>query len=109
MGLPMLERTDMHAYQNRAVNFIKQKKRCALFLDMGLGKTISTLTAISDLQNDFAVLRVLVIAPKRVANTVWKQEGAKWTGQNSHWLDYSAFPNILDQNLASVRINNIWK
>ena len=94
----------MHAYQNRAVNFIKQKKRCALFLDMGLGKTISTLTAISDLQNDFAVLRVLVIAPKRVANTVWKQEGAKW--EHTKNLTFSIISGNKKQRLDAVSIES---
>jgi SNF2 family DNA or RNA helicase len=74
----MLSRNNLHDYQNRAVDFIKTKERCALFLDMGLGKTTSTLTAISDLIDGFAVNRVLVIAPLRVANSVWKQETEKW-------------------------------
>ena len=45
---------------------------------MGLGKSVTTLTAASDLLEDFAVQRILVIAPLRVANTVWKQEATKW-------------------------------
>lgn len=74
----MLSRKDMHAYQHKAVRFIKDKKRCLLLLSMGLGKTVSTLTAISDLIDGFAVNKVLVIAPLRVANSVWKQEAAQW-------------------------------
>jgi len=74
----MLNRDDLHAYQNRAVEFIKKEQRCALFLDMGLGKSVSTLTAISDLTDSFQVSKTLIIAPLRVANTVWKQETAKW-------------------------------
>lgn len=74
----MLNRQDLHDYQNRAVQFIKDKQRCGLFMDMGLGKTSSTLTAISDLSDTFSVNKVLIIAPLRVANTVWKQECAKW-------------------------------
>lgn len=50
-----------------------------LFLDMGLGKTVITLTAINDLKyNRFAVSKVLVIAPKKVAETTWLKEAAKW-------------------------------
>lgn len=75
----MLKRENMYAYQTRAVNFIREKRKCALFLDMGLGKTATTLTAISDALNDFDISRVLIIAPLRVANTVWKQEAANWT------------------------------
>ena len=77
-GKLLLTRSDLHDYQNKAIGFIKDKGKCALFLDMGLGKTISTLTAISDYFDDFAVSRVLVIAPLRVANTVWKQEAKNW-------------------------------
>jgi len=74
----MLDRNYLHAYQNRAVSFIKDRKRCGLFLDMGLGKTTSTLTAVSDLIDDFQIRKTLVIAPLRVANSVWRQEAAKW-------------------------------
>ena len=75
----MLSRKNLHDYQNRSVQFIKDKERCALFLDMGLGKTTSTLTAASDLIDEFAVSKVLVIGPLRVANSVWKQESEKWS------------------------------
>ena len=74
----MLNKSDMHEYQHKAVRFIKDKKRCLLLLSMGLGKTVSTLTAVSDLIDGFAVAKVLVIAPLRVANSVWKQEVSNW-------------------------------
>lgn len=74
----MRYRYDLHEYQKRAIQFIIDTKRCALWLDMGLGKTTSTLTAISDLQDSLAIDKALVIAPLRVANTVWKQEAAQW-------------------------------
>lgn len=74
----MLTRDNMHNYQGATVEFIKAKKKCAAFLDMGLGKTVSTLTAASDLLDNFEVTKVLVIAPLRVANTVWQQETKKW-------------------------------
>lgn len=75
----MLSRDNLHVYQTRAVDFIIEKKRCGLFLDMGLGKTVSTLTGVSDLLDSLAVSRVLIIAPLRVANTVWQQEAENWT------------------------------
>ena len=74
----MLSRTDLHEYQNRSVEFIIKKQRCGLFLEMGLGKTASTLTAIADLSGGAIVNKVLVIAPLRVANSVWAQEAKKW-------------------------------
>ena len=74
----MLSRENLHSYQRRAVSFIQDRRRCGLFLDMGLGKTTSTLTAISDLRDSFLIHKVLIIAPLRVANSVWAQEAQKW-------------------------------
>lgn len=45
----MLSRNDLHAYQRKAVDFILREGRCMLALEMGLGKTASTLTAIRDM------------------------------------------------------------
>lgn len=68
-----------HDYQRHAIEHILENPVAGLFLDMGLGKTVSTLTAIDMLQNDFLVVnKVLVIAPKRVAETVWSTEIEKW-------------------------------
>jgi SNF2 family DNA or RNA helicase len=78
----MLSRDNLHEYQRKAVNFIIDKKRCQLWLDMGLGKSVTTLTAITDLLDSFSVNRVLVIAPLRVANSVWKQEARNWAHLN---------------------------
>ncbi len=74
----MRNRSDLHNYQNHAISFIKEKKKCALFLDMGLGKTAIVLTALLDFLEDFVSVNVLIIAPLRVANTVWKQETEEW-------------------------------
>lgn len=70
--------SSLHAYQNKAIEFIKAKKRCALFLFMGAGKSVISLTAASDLLDGCAVERVLVIGPLRVVNSVWAQECGKW-------------------------------
>jgi SNF2 family DNA or RNA helicase len=75
----MLSREHLHPYQRRSVDFIKDRRRCGLFLDMGLGKSVSTLTAALDLIQSFAVHKVLVVAPLRVANSVWAQEAQKWS------------------------------
>ena len=74
----MLSRHDLHAYQNKAVDFILSERRCMLALEMGLGKSVSTLTAISDMLDGFTANKVLVIAPLRVANSVWAQETRLW-------------------------------
>ena len=65
-------------YQKTAMQWIKDHERCCLFLDMGLGKTVSTLTAAQDLMDDCEVSRVLVVAPKKVAEATWSTEAEKW-------------------------------
>jgi SNF2 family DNA or RNA helicase len=60
------------------MQWIIDKPKCGLFLDMGLGKTVSTLTAIQQLIDDAEISRVLVVAPKKVAETTWSTEAAKW-------------------------------
>lgn len=74
----MLSRNDLHPYQREAVEFIKDKPSSALWLDMGLGKTVSTLTAISDLLDEGKASRVLIIAPLRVALSTWPNEVKRW-------------------------------
>lgn len=67
-----------YEYQKTAMQWIIDKPKCGLFLDMGLGKTVSTLTAIQQLIDDCEVNRVLVVAPKKVAETTWSTEAEKW-------------------------------
>ena len=68
-----------HNYQTYATEFIESHPISAIFLSMGLGKTIITLSAIFDLMFDyFDVGKVLVIAPLRVCTNVWRQEVEKW-------------------------------
>jgi len=71
-----------HAYQTRAIEFVKDNPYSALFLDMGLGKTVSTLTALCELWDCLDVNRVLVIAPKSVALNTWTGECDKWDHLN---------------------------
>lgn len=68
-----------YPYQEHAINKIIDNKKYGLFLDMGLGKTVSTLTAIEELKyNYLEVEKVLVIAPLRIARDTWAQEVEKW-------------------------------
>lgn len=68
-----------HTYQQIAIKKICDTPKAGLFLDMGLGKTVITLTAIDELMyNRFEVERVLVIAPLRVAEDTWSRESVKW-------------------------------
>ena len=72
-----------HDYQQYAIDFIESHKTAAVLLDMGLGKTVITLTALNDLLFDrFEISRILVIAPLRVARNTWPQEIGKWEHLN---------------------------
>lgn len=68
-----------HDYQRFVTTYIEEHTVCAVLLDMGLGKTVITLTALSDLLFDaFTAHRILVIAPLRVARDTWPAEIKKW-------------------------------
>ncbi|HFI0461373.1 TPA: SNF2-related protein [Streptococcus suis] len=70
----------LHNYQVVAKDFIIGHPYAAVILDMGMGKTATTLSAVNELMFDrFEVTKVLVIAPLRVANTVWGDEIEQWT------------------------------
>lgn len=68
-----------HEYQRRAIDKIMTTPAVGLFLEMGLGKTVVSLTAAARLiYEEFDVSRVLVIAPLKVAEDTWSREGSKW-------------------------------
>lgn len=72
------DRGDLHPYQRAMVRHILDVPRCALWVDMGLGKTVATLTALVDLLDSCTVRQVLIIAPKRVARITWPDEIRAW-------------------------------
>lgn len=73
----MLKESNLRNYQLKAIDYILDKKRCGLAIDMGLGKTIISLTAFSKLLN-IKVKKLLVIAPLNVAKNVWGNEIENW-------------------------------
>jgi SNF2 family DNA or RNA helicase len=74
-----MNQKNLHNYQKKAVKHIKENPVCGLLLDMGLGKTISTLTAMNYLTyNELEIGSWLVIGPKRVVEKVWSDEVGKW-------------------------------
>ena len=92
-----------HGYQIRAQEFIMEHPAAGLFLDMGLGKTVITLSAIDELIYDrFEVSKVLVIAPLRVAQDTWSREADKW----DH-LQHLKIAKIL--GTAEERIAALWE
>ncbi len=79
MPVKILNESNLHEYQRFSVEHIINNPESALLLEMGLGKTISTLTAINKLMFDYCeISKVLIIAPKRVAESTWTDEIAKW-------------------------------
>lgn len=68
-----------HNYQRYCISRMIIEEALGLFLDLGLGKTVITLTVVNDLKyNRFAIRRTLVVAPKKVAEATWNNEAAKW-------------------------------
>lgn len=90
-----------HNYQRYAIDYIKEHPISAILLDMGLGKTSITLTAVADLLFDsFDVSKVLVIAPLRVAKTTWKDEIQKW--EHLKILKYSIITGTVTERLSAL-------
>jgi len=78
----VLKRKDLHQYQNQLIKYAVKRERCGFFIGLGLGKTVTSITAMSDMRDDFLVDKILVIAPLRVANTVWEAEIRNWEHLN---------------------------
>ena len=90
-----------HDYQKRAIERVKKQPHLGLLLDLGLGKTVITLTAIQDLLADFAIGKTLVIAPKRVAEDTWSREHQKWDHLKD--LRISKVLGTQEQRLAALQ------
>ena len=91
-----------HSYQKYAIDFIENNPVAAVFLDMGLGKTSITLTALNNLLFDsFEVHRILIIAPLRVARTTWSDEIEKW--EHLHNLTYAVAVGTEKERVAALR------
>jgi len=92
---------NLFPYQRSAVAFQCQRDTSALWLGMGLGKTAITLTAINHLINvGYFTKSVLIIAPKRVIQTVWHQEALKWEHLQS--LTFSKMVGNPDQRIRAL-------
>ena len=90
-----------HPYQKKAEEFILTHLVAAVFLDLGLGKTVITLSAIEKLMRDsFEVRKVLVIAPLRVARTTWPDEIEKW--DHLKGLRYAVCTGTESERLSSL-------
>ncbi len=91
-----------HAYQEYAIEFIKKNPIAAILLDMGMGKSSITLTAIMELMYDsFEVSKVLIIAPLRVAKHTWSGEIEKW--EHLKGLRYSIVVGTVAQRKKALQ------
>lgn len=90
-----------HDYQDFAIEKIMLSPKCGLFLDMGMGKTVTTLTAIAELMyNKLEVSKVLVVAPLRVAEDTWSREAEKWS--HTTFLQVSKVLGTLKQRESAL-------
>ncbi|WNX86016.1 DEAD/DEAH box helicase [Agathobaculum sp. NTUH-O15-33] len=91
-----------HSYQRFAADYIETHPIVAVLLDMGLGKTSITLTALSNLLFDsFEIHKILVIAPLRVASVTWSAEIEKW--EHLHLLQYSVAVGSETERLSALK------
>ena len=96
----LLNQNNLHDYQKQGVNHILDNFYCGLFLDMGLGKTVTTLTAVAKLIDNFEISKVLVIAPKKVTQVTWTDEAEKW--EHLKGLRISVIDGTVKQRLAAL-------
>jgi SNF2 family DNA or RNA helicase len=97
----MLNRSNLHNYQNNIVQHIKTNNGAGVFAQMGLGKTASTLTALNDLINGFEVSKVLIVAPLTVAKSVWHNEAVEW--EHLSHLSFSIVVGTLKERETALK------
>ena len=91
----MLRLENLHEYQKRLIEKSKQLPHMGLLMDMGLGKTITTLTIIKG--------KTLIIAPKAVAKNVWRQEAKQW--EHTSKLKFALLVGTPQERTAAVESN----
>lgn len=96
----MLTPDKLHGYQQRAVNHQCSHAESMLWLGMGLGKTIITLTSIVHLLNSGFLRGVVIVAPIRVIRLVWRQEAARW--EHTKNLRFSVVSGTRDQRTRAL-------
>ena len=90
-----------HNYQKYASQFITDHPASAVFLDMGLGKTVITLTAIKKMLDENIIRKVLIVAPLRVARDTWPAEIEKWSHTEN--LTYSVAVGTPAERKAALK------
>ncbi len=100
MGLELLHEDQLRPYQERAIAYALSRHYCALWLGMGLGKTVAVLTALRTMLACGDVEKVLISAPLLVANETWPDEIAAW--EHLRHLPYQRLTGSREQRLAPV-------
>jgi len=90
----------LHGYQQKAVNFQCTRPNSMLWLDMGLGKTVITLTSLAHLIKTQFLRGVIIVAPIRVIRLVWRQEAVKW--EHTKHLRFSMVTGTKDQRTRAL-------
>jgi len=88
-------------HQQIALDFSLTRQTSGLFLDMGLGKTVTTLSLLNILINSFSVDKPLIIGPKFVAEDTWPKEIAKW--DHTKHITYAVITGSVQERLAALR------
>lgn len=96
----LLDPSQLHEYQQRAIEFQSKQPASALWLDPGLGKTAVTLTSVSYLINSWQLRAVVVVAPIRVCRLVWRQEAMKWS--HTRHLRFSSVLGDKDNRIRAL-------
>ena len=96
----MLTPDQLHEYQKRMVDFQCSHPETAIWADMGLGKTIVTLTSVAHLINARFIKAVIIVAPIRVCRLVWRQESKKWA--HTEKLRFSMVMGTRDQRTRAL-------
>lgn len=94
---------DLEPYQRKGANLIARKKKLALFMKPGMGKTVTTLYAMAYLKRHGVFTRCLIVAPKRVCETVWEQEAQQWKGLEH--LTFTHLTGTPDRRLVLLHVN----
>jgi SNF2 family DNA or RNA helicase len=96
-----MNKSNLREYQSAAVDHILEHTHCGLFLEMGLGKTVSSLTALNTLMyEDLDIDTALIVGPKRVIESVWSDEIEKW--EHLRHLTFSKINGTEKQRKAAI-------
>jgi len=96
----MLTLKNLHGYQKRFIRFILERKKVCGFIDMGMGKTVSTLTAVNHLLETKQIKKILIVAPLRVAACVWDGEAKEWEHLQHLEFSKAAVPGVANREHA---------